>query len=221
VTGPLSGWVALALVPLTAIAAWVLRRFVRGNFVRRMRPHFVLGYATLAFALVHVWTSMGSMRGANSTGIWLATLALFALGFQALVGTNLQSPGAFRLRLRAWHLIAFAAVAVLAAGHVGLNAPITSQFTRDIGDASIVEHPIGVPLRVAQQRFGIFEKAPFAAHPVNRMRGGEVSAGAAPARVPEEPDHPPFVRLDLLRAFAHERDGVLAAELSQQYQRGL
>ena len=85
-TGPLSGWIALALVPLTAIAAWVLRRFVRGNFVRRMRPHFVMGYATLAFALVHMWTSMGSMRGANPTGIWLATLALFALGFQTLVG---------------------------------------------------------------------------------------------------------------------------------------
>ena len=64
-TGPLSGWIALALRSADRTRAWALRRFVRGAFVRRMRPHFVLGYAALAIALVHMWTSMGGMQGAK------------------------------------------------------------------------------------------------------------------------------------------------------------
>jgi len=150
VTGALSGWIALALVPLAGIAAWMLRRFARGAFVRRMRPHFVLGYAALAFALFHGWSSMGGMRGANATGIWLATVALLALGFQALIGANLQSPGAYRIPLRGWHLLMFATVAALVLGHVVLNSPMTSELTRSIGDASVVEHPLRLPLGVAQ-----------------------------------------------------------------------
>jgi hypothetical protein len=184
-TGPLSGWIALALVPLAGVAAWVLRRFVRGAFVRRMRPHFVLGYAALAFAFFHMWTSMGAMQGANATGLWLAALALVALGFQALIGANLQSPGAFRVPLRGWHLLTFAAVAAFAVGHVALNSPMTSQFARGVGDATVVEHPLRLPLRVAQQRFRILEKPAFAAHAVHRVRSSEVRAGAAPARVAE------------------------------------
>jgi hypothetical protein len=119
--GQASGWVALALIPLTATAGWLTRRVLRGPVRYRMRPHYLLGYAALGFALVHLSFSMGAMPGADSAGIWLATLAIFGLGGQALLGSNLQSPGDYRRPLRRWHLVTFVAVAVLAGGHVLLN----------------------------------------------------------------------------------------------------
>jgi hypothetical protein len=220
-SGTLSGWIALALVPLVAIAGWTLRRFVRGAFARRMRPHFVLGYAALGIALFHVWTSMGNMRGANSTGIWLGTFAIFALGFQALIGANLQSPGTYRAPLRRWHVLTFAAIGAFLAGHVALNSTMASQFARIVGNASVVEHPVGLPFGVAQQGLRILEKAPLAAHSVHSVGGGKVSAGTAPARVAEEPNHPAFVRIDLHAALVHERQGFIATQLPKQHQRGL
>jgi len=87
-----------------------------------MRPHFAIGYAALAVTLIHAWFSTAAMRGADSTGIWLATFALLALILQTLVGSNLQSPGAYRAPLRKWHLLLFAIVLGLAIGHVALNA---------------------------------------------------------------------------------------------------
>jgi hypothetical protein len=127
--GPAAGWIALVLIPLTAVAGWMLRRFVKGRFALRMRPHAIAGYAILAFAIVHLAMSMGGMGGANSNGIWLATLALFALVAQALIGANLQSPGGYRIELHRWHLIAFVAVLLLAAGHVVYNGPAASMLT--------------------------------------------------------------------------------------------
>jgi len=119
--GPAAGWLALALVPLTAAGGWILRRFVKGPLLRRMRPHYVLGYLALAIALVHLSFSMRAMAGANTTGIWLATFALLGLGWQALVGVNLQSPGEYRIPLRRWHIATFVSVLAFAAGHAILN----------------------------------------------------------------------------------------------------
>lgn len=119
--GPVTGWMALAAIPLAALAGWILRRFARGRFGTRMRPHYVVGYAALALAVLHLSFSMGAMAGADSTGIWLATIALFGLGWQALVGSNLQSPGGYRAVLRRWHLGTFAAVVLFAIGHAMLN----------------------------------------------------------------------------------------------------
>ena len=209
-TGAVAGWIAFLAVPLTALAGWFFRRVARGVFVRRMRPHFVLGYAALGFALVHVFLSMGSMRGAGSTGIWLATLALLALGLQALVGANLQSPGAYRVPLRRWHLAAFMTVAVLASGHVALNSAVFSQFTSGVGDASVVEHPIGLPFRIAQQRLRVLEEPAFAAHAMDGVRSGEVGARAATARVSEETEHAAFVGFNLRGSFGDERGGLVA-----------
>lgn len=115
------GWIALALIPATAITAWALRRAGRGSFLVRMRPHFVLGYASVAFTVAHLSMTMGAMGRANADGIWLATFALLALCLQAFVGTNLQSPGVYRAVLRRWHLVTFALALALALGHVVLN----------------------------------------------------------------------------------------------------
>jgi hypothetical protein len=115
-------WIALGLLPLSALIGWFLRRKRSGRFAARMRPHFVLGYAALALALLHMAMSMGASGGANAGGIWFATIALAGLGLQAFIGTNLQSPGAYRLTLRRWHTLVFWGVLLLAIGHIALNA---------------------------------------------------------------------------------------------------
>ncbi len=117
----LVAWGAVIAVPLSAVAGWLLRRWARGRFVIRMRPHFVLGYAALATAAAHAALAMGHMAVANSTGIWFATLAFGGLGVQTFLGTNLQSPGAYRVPLRRWHVIVFLTIALLIAGHVLLD----------------------------------------------------------------------------------------------------
>lgn len=119
--GPATGWLALGAIPVAAAAGWIVRRFVRGRFNLRMRPHYVIGYAALALAAVHLSFTAGAMAGADSTGIWLAAFAFLGLIWQALVGSNLQSPGGYRGVLRRWHLAAFVGVFLLAAGHALLN----------------------------------------------------------------------------------------------------
>ena len=117
----LVAWAAVVAVPLSASAGWMLRRWGRGRFVIRMRPHFVLGYAALGIAAIHIALVMGRMGGANPKGIWFATLAFAGLGLQAFLGTNLQSPGAYRAPLRRWHVILFWTIGLLVTGHVLLN----------------------------------------------------------------------------------------------------
>lgn len=117
----LVAWGAVAAVPLNAAAGLLLRRWGRGRFIIRMRPHFVLGYAALAIAATHVVLVMGNMASANATGIWFATLAVGVLGVQAFLGANLQAPGAYRVPLRRWHVILFWTIALLIAGHVLLD----------------------------------------------------------------------------------------------------
>ena len=89
--GPVTGWLAFALVPLAALVAFVLRRYRRGRFTSRMRPHYAVGYAALALAVVHLTASMSGMGGANSTGIWMASAAILGLGWQALLGRDRKS----------------------------------------------------------------------------------------------------------------------------------
>jgi hypothetical protein len=116
-----SGWLAFALIPLGACAGLVTRRLLKGSFRLRMRPHYVIGYAALSAALLHVAMEMRGIDGSNGLGLRFAMLALLGLALQALIGSNLQSPGDYRKLLRRWHLAAFAAVTLFALGHVALN----------------------------------------------------------------------------------------------------
>ena len=95
-----------------------------------MRPHAIVGYAALALTIVHLSGSMGAMGGANATGIWLATFGVVGLTIQVLLGSNLQSPGGYRLELHRWHVTVFVAVLLLALGHVALNSPMATMFTK-------------------------------------------------------------------------------------------
>lgn len=127
---PLAGWVALSLIPAAAIIGWALRRFASGRFAVRMRPHAIAGYAALALTIVHLSGSIGAMGGANTTGIWFATFGIVGLTIQVLLGSNLQSPGGYRLELHRWHVTVFVAVLLLAVGHVALNASLATMFTK-------------------------------------------------------------------------------------------
>ncbi len=119
----IAAWIAVALVPCTAIVGWALRRWGRGTFVKRLRPHFILGYAALFFAVMHVGMSMGNTDGVNGMGIWFAGFATAGLALQAIVGSNLQSPGIYRWPLRRWHIALFIAIVAFGFGHIALNAP--------------------------------------------------------------------------------------------------
>jgi len=58
--------------------------------VRKLWPHFLLGYAVMGLTLVHAGTVMPAMGRANSAGIWAATLAFFLLLLEVVLGLNLK-----------------------------------------------------------------------------------------------------------------------------------
>jgi uncharacterized membrane protein YadS len=119
--GDVAAWGASALFPVTGIAGWILRRFLSGAYVRRLRPHFVLGYAVLSLAALHAAIAMGNMRVMSSTDAWLALMALVGLALQTFLGLNLQAPGIYRPTLRRWHLATMWSVGLLVAGHILLT----------------------------------------------------------------------------------------------------
>jgi hypothetical protein len=123
----LVAWGAVLSLPAAALLGWFLRGRSSGAFRVRMRPHFILGYAALALACVHLTLSMGDTGAANINGIWFAGFALAGLGVQTFVGASLQSPGSYRAPLRRWHRMLFWSVAALVLGHVFLNAPFFAR----------------------------------------------------------------------------------------------
>ena len=108
-----SGWAAVALIVAAAIA---------GIWRRRSNIHYVLGFASLALASIHLWYSMGTMgarvTSAYANGLDAATLALLLLGGQTFVGWRLQRPGKLRTTLRATHICIVAALVATIAYHV-------------------------------------------------------------------------------------------------------
>lgn len=121
--GAISGWVALACIPVAALAGLFFRRLRDApRMVVRMRPHFVIGYAALIAGLVHASFAMGSASGALGAGIRFAVLALIVIAVQAFIGASLQDPGRFRRPLRGMHIALFALGLVLAFAHAMLNS---------------------------------------------------------------------------------------------------
>ena len=117
-----TGWASIAAIAAALAIGIALRRFKHAPpLVRRMRPHFIVGYAALTFAFAHVFFAMGFMRETPGAGIRFATVALVALGAQTFVGASLQDPGGYRRPLRTWHLSMIAVLAVTLAAHVMLN----------------------------------------------------------------------------------------------------
>jgi hypothetical protein len=117
----LAAWLSTSLYPLTAVAGVVLRRFVSGGFIARLRPHFYLGYAVLGTAAMHTAFAAGNANAIGSSDLTIAVFALLGLGFQTFVGLSLQAPGAYRPVLRGFHLIATWSVGILILAHVVLT----------------------------------------------------------------------------------------------------
>jgi hypothetical protein len=121
----ISGWSAILSAIAAATFGIILRRMRHAPaIVRRMRPHFLLGYLALSFSLAHVVFAMGLMRETSTTGLRFASAALIALCAQTFIGASLADPGGYRGTLRAWHYAIIAILVVTIAAHVIANGAL-------------------------------------------------------------------------------------------------
>jgi len=122
----MSGWAAVALFGSGLAMPYLLRRRAKTPYLRRMWPHFWLGYLAFLVSFAHAWFTMrgGNMRGINAAGVWIATVALLIMLWQVAVGLMLRDPGQSNRRvLRRTHFWTMAMVAGLIVMHVALNKP--------------------------------------------------------------------------------------------------
>jgi hypothetical protein len=131
--GSIAGRVAAVLCVLVIALPYALRRgpLSRGlglaqehakPYLRRLWPHFWVGYGILALSTLHAGTVMSAMRRANPTGIWAATAAFFLLVFEVVLGLSLKDESL--LVRRPWRRLHFWTMAgfVAALGmHLWLN----------------------------------------------------------------------------------------------------
>jgi hypothetical protein len=80
-------------------------------YLRRLWPHFWVGYLVLALSTLHAGAVMPAMGRAKGTGIWAATTAFFLLLFQVVLGLSLKeegcSPRRPLRRIHFWMMVAF------------------------------------------------------------------------------------------------------------------
>ena len=121
--GNLAGRLATALSVLVIALPYLLRRNRLSRelglaqahavpYLRRLWPHFWLGYVILALSAVHSGTVMRATVRANHVGILAATGAFLLLLFEIALGLNLKGEGiAGRRSLRRlhfWTMVGFA-----------------------------------------------------------------------------------------------------------------
>jgi hypothetical protein len=131
-----SGWIASILIGVEMLLPYLLRRSRLSEllgmaaspgkpYLKRMRPHYWVGYVVLVLSLVHAWVPMnsGGMRRANVAGVWFATAALCVLMLQVILGLVLQDPKLRERRLvRRWHYWMMLALGFTVAVHIWLNS---------------------------------------------------------------------------------------------------
>lgn len=125
--GALSGWAAVLIFASGLAMPYLLRRMAGETpYLRRMWPHYWLGYLAFFVSFAHSWFAMssGNLRGMNMPGVWLATLALLVMLWQIAVGLLLRNPTQSNRRvLRRTHFWTMASVAGLIVAHIALNRP--------------------------------------------------------------------------------------------------
>jgi hypothetical protein len=123
-----SGWGAAMLFGSGLAMPFLLRGRPGSKtpFLRRMWPHYWLGYATFLVSFLHAWLAMrsGNMAGIDIPGVWIATVALLVILWQVGVGLMLRDPGqSSRRALKRTHFWTMALVAGLIVAHIARNRP--------------------------------------------------------------------------------------------------
>lgn len=136
VTG-VSGWVLVALLPLTITLPFLQRRALRwmdgGPGRQRMQAHYWLGYLIAVVVLLHAGVSIGGGVALHSqpTGLYLASGALALVVIQVFLGLLLREPS---LRRRAVmqrrHFWVMVGIVVLALGHIAINSALVQRLVR-------------------------------------------------------------------------------------------
>lgn len=124
----LNGWAGVMFFGAGLMMPYLLRKLpgAKAPYLRRLWPHYWLGYLALIVSFVHAWLAMrsGNMRGINSSGVWIATIALLIMLWQVAVGLMLRDPTqSDRRMLRRTHFWTMTLVAGLIVVHIALNRP--------------------------------------------------------------------------------------------------
>jgi cytochrome b561 len=123
-----SGWAGVILFGSGLAMPYLKRRTpgAKTPFLRRMWPHYRLGYLVFFVSFAHAWLAMrsGNMRVINSAGVRIATIALLIMLWQIAVGLMLRNPAqSSRRPLRRTHFWTMALVAGLIVVHIAVNRP--------------------------------------------------------------------------------------------------
>ena len=91
-------------------------------YLRRLWPHFWLGYVILALSTVHAGTVMPALKRASNAGVLAATGAFFLLLFEVALGLSLKDGSLpARRSWRALHFWTMVAFMMALSVHLGLN----------------------------------------------------------------------------------------------------
>jgi hypothetical protein len=122
-----SGWLAAALIVVAALVPLGHRVLLQRRAVLAspaIRGHVLLGISTMAVAVVHTFAivpalgSPAAIRG-GMTALVPGAVAFFLLFAHVGVGLRLRDPKLKqRPKLRRWHLVLAASIAVAVAAHV-------------------------------------------------------------------------------------------------------
>lgn len=106
------------------------RRARAPDLLRRLRPHYVLGYAAIALGLAHsvLAITRRPLPPAAEAGLWLGSLAALLLVAQLLLGRGLREPALpGRARARRAHVWLMAAILALVALHAVLDGGLPTR----------------------------------------------------------------------------------------------
>lgn len=129
----ITGFIALSLIGVIALipysTRWINRSLAKAmiNFRGAMGVHQLFGFMALAIVILHMDASVGAgmMGRVNAMGLNLATVGLFVLFAQSIVGTMLrQSDPQTVLLWRRIHWCLMLGIVGLVAAHVYLNGMI-------------------------------------------------------------------------------------------------
>lgn len=132
----ISGWIACVLIGLEILLPYLFRKnrlsvwlgtASGGNsapYLKRLWPHYWLGYLLLLLGLVHTVVPMqaGNLRQWNITGLWIAAGGLLLMLLQSVLGLWLQDSNLIgRSLMRSWHYWLMFGIVLLVGVHVWLN----------------------------------------------------------------------------------------------------